>query len=193
MKIKLFATVLALCLTLSIPSIAAEESNPNPNYIESSVEELIIPVTGYLGPDSHVIVPEPKTEIYVEVPVEIFFAAFESGAGIVTSPKYTISNLSDTSDLKIEIENFSQKNESNASLNGQLTLKLITHENEDLLTGIFPSDYQSKKLLCARLPKAIEGLDDNKLGFMIGGTWGGGFDEEIRLEFDITLKFSIVE
>ena len=197
MKKKLLAVTLAFGMMLLVPhSALAEEANQNQSYLGTSAEEEVIPVHGYLGPDSHVVDPggdEEETEIYVEIPTKVVFAAFESDAGEVVSPRYTITNLSAISDLKIEIESFTQKNESNASLNGQLTLKILTHEGNTLLADLFPAEYPARKLLCERLPKAVDGSQENKLGFMLGGNWSGNFKQEIQPIFDMVVKFSIAK
>ena len=199
MKKKILATALALCMVLSIftATAAAEEpaSADNSKISENSIE--IIPVYGHIGSNADIISPDPddpdplpEAEIYVEVPIRILFAAFDADEGAITSPKYTITNLSETTNIKVEIENFTQQNDTAAPLENQLSLTLVSHENTNLLPELFPADYQSAKLVSANLSKVVEDSDSNILRFMIAGTWSGSFDKEIKPTFDMTVKFS---
>jgi len=201
MKKKLFAMALALCMVLSLftATATAEEPEPasadNSKISESSIE--IIPVYGHIGSNTDIISPDPddpdplpEAEIYVEVPIRILFAAFDADEGAVTSPKYTITNLSETTNIKVEIENFTQQNDTEVQLENQLSLTLVSHEYTNLLPELFPADYQSAKLVSANLSKVVEDSDSNILRFMIAGTWSGSFDKEIKPIFDMTVKFS---
>ena len=190
MKSKITALVLLLCMVFSSNAVFAEdETTPEANdkIINNSTE--IIPVHGYVGPFEVVIPPDPEVEIYVEAPIKILFSAFDSDNGMVTSPKYVITNLSEKTDIKVEIESFAQQFDENASLDGQLSLKLVTHSNEDLVTELFPSDYTAAKLMSEKLNKNIDD-GSNSIGFMIGGSWLGDFEQEIKPIFDMTMKFS---
>ena len=194
MKRKTLALVLSLCMALSVSSAAFAEEGDDYKTTAENVE--IIPVRGYVGPDTHVIPPdpeEPELEIYVEVPTKVLFAAFEADEGAVTSPTFTITNLSATSDVKVEIEHFEQRQDPALDLNGNLSLKLIDQDMEDLVTGLFPSAGPLEGLLTANLSKVVDGSDSNTLTFMIGGTWSGSFDEELKPTFDMTIKFSAAE
>ena len=193
MKRKILASILALCIMVSISAVAfaTEEPDPNPTHRPVTVESDVIPIFGHIGSDSAVIDPEP--EIYVEVPLRLVFAAFESEAGVISSPRYTITNLSAISDVKIEIESLTQTNDATVPLNDNLSLEFLTHENEVLLPDLFPSDYLSPKLFQENLPKATADSDDNKLYFMLGGFWSGAFDQDLQPSFDMTVKFSIAQ
>ena len=187
--------MLALLMMLAIPYTAFAEEATGYKIVET--EKETIPVHGYLGPDAHVTNPEPEdpepsedTEIYVEVPVKILFAAFESDGGIITSPKHTITNLSAISDVKVEIEQFVQRPNPDVDLGNNLSLKLLSASNEELVPDLFPSNYTSGKILTENLSKYIEGEDSNKLEFMVGGTWNGSFSEELMPVFDMIIKFS---
>ena len=194
MKNKTKAFILALCLLLSFPSAAFAETSTDNTIIAGSSE--IISVHGYLGPDT-VAPPDPNErpplEIYVEVPVKILFAAFESDNGEITSPVFTITNLSATSDIKLEIENFEQRYDPAADLDGKLSLSLQSTDNESLVSDLFPASYSSQKLLSANLSRLEEGQDSNRLDFTIGGNWSGPFDTELYPVFDMTIKISAVE
>ena len=198
MNKKIFATILAVCVMVSLSSAALADDDNLLDTKETTKSAEIIPVFGYVGPDAIITEPDPElpgtpsAEIYVEVPVKIVFIAFESSNGIVASPKYTIKNLSTLNDLKVEIENFSQSNEAAEPLNGQLTLKLTSHEGADLVPDLFPSNYSTKKLLTDNLPKMVDDSDANHLGFVVNGNWSGSFDSTILPEFDLTVKFSVV-
>ena len=181
------AVALALCMALLVPNFIFASAAGGNTTTNGSDGNQIIPVQGYI--DSNEAVIDPTTEIYVEVPVEILFAAFESDAGAVTSPRYTITNLSEVSGVKVEILNFTQRDDPAASLNGQLSLKLVDYDGNDLATDMFPNDYQTAKLLTGHLA-AADGSGANKLGFTVGGTWDGSFAERLYPEFDMTLKFS---
>lgn len=198
-------TLLVLCVALLIPAtgLAAESrgfdpADPANTTTNGEDGKEIIPVYGYIGKDTTIVDPEPEnpevppeTEIYVEVPVKVMFAAFESDAGSVSSPNYTITNLSTANDVKVEIENFAQRANPAVDLDGKLSLKLTDHAGADLVTSVFPADYSSTKLLAGNLPKKADGSDANKLGFAIGGIWSGAFDSELHPAFDMTLKFSV--
>ena len=198
MKKKTMALLLILCLILSISNAAFASSGVEYESAANNVE--VIPIYGYLGPDKSIIEPDPddpetppEVEIYVEVPVRIMFAAFESGAGAVASPRFTITNLSEISDIKIEIENFEQRFDPEADLDGMLSLKFVNYRNEDLVTELFPANYPPAKLFTGKLPRYVEGSEDNKLGFMVAGRWNGSFGKELQPIFDMTLKFSAAE
>ena len=191
---KLIAMMLVLTMVLAIPSAALAADGVENDITMNEME--VIPVFGYVGPNSEVIPPDPETpevEIYVEVPIKMLFAAFESDGGQVTSPQYTISNLSETSDIKVEIVQFVQRPEPAVDLEGRLSLKLVSYDNEDLVTGLFPASYPPERLLTGNLSKYAEGSDSNRIGFMIGGSWNGAFTDEIQPAFDLTLKFSAAE
>ena len=192
MKKRLITAIMALCMVLSLSGTAL--ANSQPEHMPTTNSEETIPVLGYLGEDTSVIDPEepPTGEIYVEVPTQIMFAAFESGGGAVSSPKFTITNLSENNAVKVEIAQFTQRNAHDVNLDGKLSLGLVNHQNEPLMADLFPADYTSPKLLAARLPKAA-GTGDNVIGFMVGGTWTGDFTENLHPEFDMTLKFSVTE
>ena len=191
MKKRILSLSLILCMMFTLSSVALAEGEVD--YSPTTAESEVIPIFGHVGPDATIIDPEPATEIYVEVPIRIVFAAFESDAGVVSSPKYTITNLSEISELKVDIDNFRQKNSGSVPLNENLALKLVTYEGDDLLTDLFPSTYPPSKLLKERLSKVTDGPDDNKIHFMIGGFWSGTFEDEIKPIFDMTLKFSVAQ
>lgn len=198
MKTKLKRVVLlVLCVALLAPatSLAAGSFDPaEPSYQTASGKETI-PIYGYIGKDTNIVDPDPEdpgvkpeTEIYVEVPVKIMFAAFESDGGAISSPDYTIKNLSTVNDVKVEIEKFEQRNP--VDLKGALSLKIVDEHAGDLVPDLFPSDYTSAKLLKALLPKQAAGSNENVLAFALGGTWTGPFDSELHPEFDMTVRFS---
>ena len=197
MKKNLIAVALVLCVaTIGFgAALANEEPEPSDKTTESSSE--IIPIHGYVGPFSEVVTPDPDpdrvTEIYVSVPVKIIFAAFDIDNGEISSPVYKITNLSKTTDLKIEIESFTQNNDEDAPLNGQMNLKLVNQENEDLVAELFPSDYTNKKLMTDMLPKNVDSENHHIFNFMIGGRWDGDFDTKVSPIFDMTIKFSAAQ
>ena len=155
----------------------------------SEPETRLIPVAGYFGEDTVEITPE----IYVEVPTQLVFAAFEADAGVVSSPQYSIKNLSENTDVRVTLENFTQTNPAAAPLDGLLTLKLVTPDTEtDLLTDIFPQDEPQAMVLTERLPKLADGFADNELAFRIGGIWDGVFDKELQPSFTMTLQFTAI-
>ena len=186
---KLIALFLSLCITASVTGSAfAAEANAGQDYKITDSTTDVVPIYGYIGFDTSEIDPDDKeTEIYVEVPVKLLFAAFEFDAGTVTSPKYTITNLSETSDIKVEIESFEQHDEAITPLGSKLSLKLLTPENEDI-AELLPASFP--KTLAASLSKYVEGDDSNQLTFSVGGTWIGTFDVDLQPVFDLTLKFS---
>jgi len=190
---KILAVVMILCMVFytSSSAFAAETDPENPNMtVTDSIE--IIPVYGYLGTDTAVIDPE-VTEIYVEVPVKIMFAAFEGDDGMITSPIFTITNLSEISDVKVEIEQFVQRPDPAANLDGNLSLKLVSYTGDDIIANLFPSEYPPSKVLTDNLPKYVEGSDGNKINFRVGGTWGGSLNGKLQPVFDMTIKFSAAE
>ena len=183
------ALTLVLCMMLVISGAAID-------YNTTTSNAEVIPVHGYVGPDAYVTPPDPEkseTEIYVQVPVQIMFAAFESDAGAVTSPKFTITNLSEVSDVKVEVEQFVQRSFPDVDVDGKLSLKLVDFDNQDLVSNLFPADYQTPKLLTGNLSRYVEGVDGNELEFMVGGMWSGTFADELKPAFDMTVKFSAVE
>ena len=191
-KKAVFVSILALCMCLSIFNVAFAADDPEPNEKITTDTLETITIHGYVGPFAEVVIPDP-VEIYVEVPVKILFAAFDTDEGEVTSPNYKIINLSDTNDVKVEIEGFVQQDDPIAILDNQLSLKLLTPDNEDLVSELFPADYSSAKLVKDNLSKNIEGYNDNIIEFMIGGTWSGSFETEIKPVFDMTVKFTGIE
>jgi len=186
------AIIIAICMILSVPNASFAYDIEAPQYITTEGDTTIIPVFGYVGPFEEIIIPEAP-EIYVEIPVKILFAAFDTDNGAVTSPRYTIKNLSAKDDIKVEIEDFTQRINPDIMLTSRLQLNLVNYDNESIVNGIFPSDYTSAKLMKSNLPKFVEGSEDNILEFMIGGTWTGEFDTELHPVFDMTLKFSRAE
>ena len=197
MKKKSIAILLTLTLVMATWVFAAEEE-PEQELSEQTVTEEtgIVPVHGYLGTDATVIVPEPEesaTEIYVEMPMRLLFAAFERDGGVVSSPTYVITNLSAANDVRVELESFVQRNEAEVPLEGQLSLKLVTEEGEDLVTGLFPSEGLLNEALAERLARQGEETEDSQLLFMVGGTWDGPLDRELQPVFDMTLRFTGVE
>jgi len=197
MKKKAIAIILTLALIMTTWTFAAEEKPEQEQEQQAVTEETgIVPVYGYLGTDTTVIVPEPDdsaTEIYVEIPMKLLFAAFESDGGAISSPTYTITNLSTANDVRVEIESFAQRNEADVPLEGQLSLKLVTEEGEDLVTGLFPSEGLLNEALAERLARQGEETEDSQLLFMVGGTWDGPLDRELQPVFDMTLRFTGVE
>ena len=197
MKKKAIAIILTLALIMTTWTFAAEEKPEQEQEQQAVTEETgIVPVYGYLGTDTTVIVPEPDdsaTEIYVEIPMKLLFAAFESDGGAISSPTYTITNLSTANDVRVEIESFAQRNEVDVPLEGQLSLKLVTEEGEDLVTGLFPSEGLLNEALAERLARQGEETEDSQLLFMVGGTWDGPLDRELQPVFDMTLRFTGVE
>ncbi|MDL2237501.1 hypothetical protein LJC56_06695 [Christensenellaceae bacterium OttesenSCG-928-K19] len=194
--------VLALCVALLVPAtgLAAgfEPESPANTTTNGADGKEVIPVYGYIGQDTTIVDPDPEkpevppeTEIYIEVPVKVLFAAFESDAGAISSPDYTITNLSTANDVKVEVESFVQRATPAVDLNGNLSLKLVDSKGADIVGGLFPGAYESAKLLAENLPKKADGSDANRLGFAIGGTWNGGFASELHPAFDMTLKFSV--
>ena len=200
MKKRLTAIVVSLCMVVSVSNVVFANGEDD-SYKTITGEEETIPVYGYLGPDKSVTPPdtgdggEPSSvEIYVEVPTKILFAAFESNEGKITSPKFTITNLSDLSDIKVEIESFEQRNSDEVNLDGRLSLKLVDINDDDVVPELFPSSYHPLgKLLIDNLSKSVEGAGSNKFVFMVGGVWSGSFDEELQPVFDMVVKFSGVE
>ena len=191
MKNTAIAVFLTLCIILSISHAAfAEDETDNPIITTTNSLE-IIPVHGYVGPTEDILTPE--TEIYVEVPAKILFAAFESDDCTVTSPNFTIKNLSAANDIKVEIENFEQRMDLDIDLDGNLSLVLLNDNNEEIISDLFPSNYSTAKLLCANLPKYEEDSELNQLTFTLGGIWSGSFDTKLHPVFDITIKFSAVD
>lgn len=193
-------------LTLGVMMIAsatgAAESGgfePPPSYTTTTDGTKVIPVYGYIGKDTNIVDPEPEnpevppeTEIYVEVPIKMMFAAFEGNGGAVSSPNYAIKNLSTANAIKVEVEDFSQKNAAEADLEGKLTLSLTDYAGTDIVPGVFPADYSSAKLFKDALSKNT-GSADNVLEFKLGGNWNGEFTKQINPEFDMTLRFSAVK
>ena len=194
MKKKTLAIIMALCMIASLSHMAFASSMTTEDIVE------IIPVYGYVGPDEIIIPPnpdeskpQPELEIYVELPTYIMFAAFESDAGTVTSPKFKITNLSDQNDVKVEIEQFEQRLEPEIDLEDNLFLQLQNSKNEWITHDLFPGDYSAGKLLIGNLSKYAENSDDNTFEFMIGGLWSGSLDTELQIVFDMTIKFSAIE
>ena len=196
---QLLASILAICMMFTLFNVAfAEDESASEDQITTAGME-VISVHGYVGPFTVVTPPDPddpdppETEIYVEVPVKILFAAFDSHEGAVTSPKFKITNLSSTSDIKVEIEGFEQRNDPDVILDNRLSLKLVTLDEEDLVSELYPSSYASAKIIKESLSKVIEGSNGNVIEFMVGGTWTGAFDKELKPIFDMTIKFSGTE
>ena len=191
---KILTAALALTVALMFSITAFAQQNFSLDYAEVLIDENgnIIPVFGYIGSDPGET-PIPEIEIYVELPVKILFAAFESVGENISSPKYTITNLSYLSDLKIEVTNFTQKNTETALLDGNLSLKLKDLNEVDIFAVVFPSDYQQPKLLTDRLPKITGDSQDNIFGFMVGGSWTGSFDKQIQPAFEMVLKISATQ
>ena len=186
---------LALLIALSIPNTAyaADEALQYNTLAES---QGVIPVNGYIGKGAIIIDPEdpedPPVDIYVEVPVRMVFAAFESDVGKVTSPTYTITNLSEKVDVKVEVEGFEQSNSETTTLNKQLALKLLRKDNVVLVENLFPAEYAMPKLITDRLPKMLDGSENHKLEVNIGGWWSGSFVQEMKPSFNMTLRFTAV-
>lgn len=198
-----FVTLLALCVALIVPTTAAlaagfEPADPSYTTTNGADGKEVIPVYGYIGQDTEIIDPDPEepeippeTQVYVEVPVKVLFAAFESDKGAITSPDYTLTNLSTVNDIQVEIANFRQKDA--ADLAGKLTLDITDHAGAELVAGVFPAEYSSAKLLKDKLSKKVDGSTDNQLGFKIGGVWSGTFNSELHPSFEMTLQFSVAQ
>ena len=174
-----------------------EPEDPENTTTNGTDGKEIIPVYGYIGKDTNIVDPDPgepgvapETEIYIEAPIKILFASFESDAGAITSPKYAITNLSTVNDVKVEVKSFLQR-EDGVELSGRLALNLVDHDGGELLSGLFPADYTQPKLLKNVLPKRVEGSTDHVLPFAIGGRWNGAFAKELHPVFDLTLQFTV--
>ena len=195
MNKNIISIVLILCLAMALPERAFAASGVEYRIVENSVE--VIPVYGYMGPDDYIIAPEPEDnselEIYVEIPVQIMFAALETDDGNVTSPMFKITNLSDKNDIKAEIESFTQREYPNIDLEDNLSLKLLGENGEELIPDLFPYNLGESVLLVENLPKYAEGYSDNILKFRIGGIWNGSFQNDLKPAFDMTIKFSATE
>ena len=187
-KKTLTATLLALCVALVFTGTAFAESES----MTATSSEETIPVYGYLSEDTYVVEPEEPTtgEIYVEVPTKVIFAAFESDGGQISSPKFAITNLSDKNYVTVEVAACSQQPNPEVDLDGKLALKLVAVGGSDLVSDLFPADYSAPKTLAERIPSYVEGSDSNKIEFTVGGTWSGGFAENLQPAFEMTLKFS---
>ena len=187
---KMIAIILTLGMALCIPGSAFAAETSAENKTET------VPVLGYIGPDAYTIPTDPETpsefEIYVEIPVQIMFAAFECDAGDVTSPRFAITNLSEKNDVRVEVERFDKLDNPDIDLDGMLSLTLVDSDGEPLIADLFPSDYSVGKVLAESLAAYVEGSDDNRLEFTVGGTWSGTFDDELHPAFDMTIKLSAV-
>ena len=186
---KKMSIALALMLCAALLPVYADDSR----ITEDSTD--VISVYGYIGPDTETVPTDPEEppalEVYVEVPMKIQFAAFESDGGAVTSPRFRITNLSEQNDIKVEIESFTQRDDPAAELGNRLTLNLTDNTGANIITAIFPSS-GTTRLLTGCLPKRTEGSDDNRLEFMVNGMWIGDFTETIQPVFDMTVVFSAV-
>ena len=182
------ALTIALAFTLSIGALAGEN-----DYIATGALE-VIPVLGYLGPDSEIVVPEPVPEIYVELPVKIMFAGFEADAGIIRAPVFAITNLSAKNDVKVEIAQFEQRTDPIVDLDGKLYLKLVDTLGEDLMTDLFPGDYSVNHPFIESLPRFVEDSEtqNNRFEFTLSGFWSGAFDAELQPAFDMVIKLSAI-
>lgn len=202
MKKRIAVILLAAAVLIQLPEFHSQAAGsftpPDPSYNESNGVDgkNVIPFYGYIGEDTNIVDPDPtdpevkpETQIYVEVPVKVAFAAFKSDGGTITSPEYQISNLSTNNAVKVEVENFVQTDPSD--LEGKLSLNLLTLEGSDLLDGLFPASYPPAKVLKDTLAKKSEGSTDNTIDFKIGGNWSGGFNKQIEPAFDMTLKFTV--
>ena len=202
-KLRVIVTMV-LCVILLVPAtgLAAGEfdpSTPTNTTTNGTDGKEVIPVYGYIGEDTTIVDPDPEnpevppeTEIYMQVPVKIMFAAFESDAGAISSPQYTLTNLSTANDVMVEVNNFAQRSNPNVDLEGKLALNLTDYAGVSLVSGVFPATYPPAKLLKDVLPKKADGVTDNQLEFKVGGTWSGAFNKELQPAFDMTLKFSVV-
>jgi len=193
---KLMAILVALSVALSGSYTVLASAPENVTTVNG---REVIPVYGYVGSDKHVIPPDvdvpeipSDVEIYVEIPVQIMFAAIESAGGVVVSPVFTIRNLSEKNDVKVEIENFEQNANSAVDVDGKLTLMLTNPAYESVVSELFPGEYQTKKLLVENLPRYTEESNAHELEFRIGGHWSGSFAEELQPVFDMTLMFSAI-
>ncbi|MGI6153252.1 MAG: hypothetical protein ACOYJB_05365 [Christensenellaceae bacterium] len=196
--------ILTLGIALMVPTVGFaadgfEPPAPSYNTTNGADGKEVIPVYGYIGQDTAIVDPDPEnpevkpeTEIYVEVPVKIMFAAFESDGGAISSPDYTLTNLSTATDVKVEIQDFVQENAAEANLEDKLALNLTDHAGSEIVAGIFPADYATPKLFADTLAKKSDGSSDNVLAFKVGGSWSGGFDSEIHPDFNMTLRFSAI-
>ncbi|MDL2220798.1 hypothetical protein LJC55_03935 [Eubacteriales bacterium OttesenSCG-928-N14] len=195
--IKVMAMGLVAAFLLLPTGALAAQAEPTTTESGGQGEE-VIPVYGYIGEDGEIVDPDPtdptippEKQLYVEVPVKVMFAAFESGNGAITSPDYSITNLSSVNDVKVELKDFSQR-QTGANLDGLLTLDLTGKDGQQLLGGIFPADYSTAKTLAERLAKKSNGSTDNVLQFAFGGNWSGTFGEDINPVFDMTLQFTVL-
>ena len=189
MKNKAIAFFLTLCMMLALQNAAFADGEIINIITTNNVET--IPIYGYIGPDADII--DPTSEIYVEVPVKILFAAFESDVGEITSPQFTITNLSTTNNIKVEIESFEQRFDPAINLDGNLSLTLLNDNNEVVIHDLFPSTSPPEKLLCENLSAYEEESANHQLIFTIGGIWNGTFDNKLHPVFDITIKFSAID
>lgn len=196
----IIAFVLALMLALPATGLAAGGFDPpgqSSTTTNGTEGRQVIPLYGYIGPDTIIVDPDPtdpevkpETEIYVELPVKILFAAFEGNNGAITSPDYTITNLSTANNVRVEIADFAQKGGSD--LGGQLQLDLVERSGGTLVSGVFPASYPPTKVFAENLSKN-NGGSDNVLEFGVGGSWSGDFVGERNPSFAMTLLFSVVE
>ena len=189
---KIIALVLTICIALTFSTAALAAPGNGSEIVTKDV--AVITVYGYVGSDVHTVPTDPETplEIYVEVPVQFLFAAFESDDGAITSPKFTISNLSETTDVMVEIENFEQRADCYVELAGQLSLKILNAACEPVVDDLMGHDYSESQLLSGRLARYTEGFTNNKFEFIIGGFWSGLFNEELTPTFEMTVKFTAV-
>ena len=183
------AIIMALCMILSVPHVVYANT---PEYDTTENISEIIPIFGFVGLFESINPPDDP-EIYVEIPIEILFAAFNTDNGEVTSPRYTIKNLSTTDDVKVEIQNFEQRDIPYVQLDGKLSLDFVNYDKQTIVDGVFPANYSSPKTFKSNLSRFIDGTEDSTIEFMIGGTWTGEFDTELQPVFDMTLKFSRAE
>lgn len=101
-----------------------------------------------------------------------------------------MTNLSTVSDVKEEVQNFTQRGSDSTSLGGKLALTMTGYAGNNLLTGLFPRTYPPSKLLKENLPQKADGSNSNVLEFSIGGNWSGAFDAELYSLFDMTQQFT---
>jgi len=203
MRKKLRIVLMAvLCVVLLLPSAAYAEGSSNTDDMltfeaDGSEGREIVPVYGYIGAIESIEPQEPgqptQKEIYVEVPIKLLFAVFHEDAGAVSSPTYSITNLSEISDVKVEIENFVSRPDTDAALNGQLSLHITDEQGAMIQSNLFPAEYPPAKVLEERLLKKTEESSENAITFRIGGMWEGGFETELYPTFDMTFKFSVAE
>jgi hypothetical protein len=220
------ALIMALSLT-AIPAFAAGELPTTIDYTEvhgvnptdTVLDNVKIPVYGYVGADAKITDPVPGTgtdptvkpeavpyQVNVSVPTKIIWAAFESDGGAVTSPTYHIVNNSYTNNLTVTLVSFTKcylgkATTDNDFVDPNLTLNITADGSPFTQSSVvagngtsaiyFGDSTANGTAIVGTLAKKVN-TTTYPWNFKITGTYVGSYATAREPVYTMTLKFAVV-